>query len=98
MPEPPQEKLVQQHPPVINPLPRQTSSEFEQIKLDTATTPHAQIPLNLIRGNPHLKKISLTFDGGSEAHDTEEILDILDQYHVKSTFFLTGMFRNRNLH
>ena len=36
-----------------------------------------------------VQKVYLTFDDGP-SKNTEKILDILDQYHVKATFFLTG--------
>ena len=36
------------------------------------------------------KKVAyLTFDDGPSKH-TQEVLDILDTYHVKATFFVTG--------
>ncbi|MCQ4086508.1 polysaccharide deacetylase [Saccharibacillus sp. JS10] len=40
--------------------------------------------------NPvHTKPIYLTFDDGPTAH-TKELLDILDQYNAKATFFMLG--------
>ncbi len=36
------------------------------------------------------KKIALTFDDGPHPHKTAEILDILDKYGVKATFFIIG--------
>lgn len=36
------------------------------------------------------RKVYLTFDDGPSIY-TEEILDILKRYHVKATFFVTGM-------
>lgn len=36
-----------------------------------------------------IKRVYLTFDDGPSIY-TEEILDILDQYNVKATFFVTG--------
>lgn len=42
------------------------------------------------RGNPHLKEISITFDDGPRPVYTPVILDILDKYSVKATFFLIG--------
>ncbi|MBQ8399122.1 MAG: polysaccharide deacetylase family protein [Clostridia bacterium] len=35
-------------------------------------------------------QISLTFDDGPHEEYTEEILDILKEYHVKATFFIIG--------
>ncbi len=36
------------------------------------------------------KKIALTFDDGPHPHYTEQILDLLDRYGVKATFFVIG--------
>ncbi len=36
------------------------------------------------------KKIALTFDDGPHPYKTTEILDILDKYGVKATFFIIG--------
>ncbi len=36
------------------------------------------------------KKIALTFDDGPHPRYTREILDILDEYDVKATFFIVG--------
>ena len=36
------------------------------------------------------RKIALTFDDGPHPTHTDEILDILSEYHVKATFFLVG--------
>ena len=37
------------------------------------------------------KKIALTFDDGPHPSQTERILDILDRYGVKATFFMIGV-------
>lgn len=37
------------------------------------------------------KKIALTFDDGPHPRITPEILDILDEYHIKATFFVIGI-------
>lgn len=36
------------------------------------------------------KRVALTFDDGPSEKHTKEILDLLDQYHVKATFFVVG--------
>lgn len=36
-------------------------------------------------------KIALTFDDGPHPKNTEKILDILDRYNVKATFFIVGV-------
>ena len=38
------------------------------------------------------KKIALTFDAAWGADDTQDIIDILDKYEVKATFFLVGFW------
>ena len=40
-------------------------------------------------GNKHKQAVALTFDDGPGIY-TRQILDILDQYHVKATFFMNG--------
>ena len=37
------------------------------------------------------KRIALTFDDGPHPHQTKKILDVLDRYHVKATFFMVGV-------
>ncbi len=44
------------------------------------------------RGNKNKKMLSLTFDGDELANITEEILDTLKQYNIKTTMFLTGNY------
>ena len=36
-------------------------------------------------------QIALTFDDGPHPHQTEQILDVLDRYGVKATFFMVGV-------
>jgi peptidoglycan/xylan/chitin deacetylase (PgdA/CDA1 family)/glycosyltransferase involved in cell wall biosynthesis len=38
----------------------------------------------------HTKEIALTFDDGPDEPYTSEVLKILDDYHIKATFFLIG--------
>jgi len=47
------------------------------------------------RGSKHIKKMALTFDGGSIDNAAHEILDILKDKGVHCTFFLTGEFIRR---
>ena len=45
----------------------------------------------VIIGAPtHQKVVALTYDDGPHPIYTREILDILDKYHVKATFFMVG--------
>ncbi len=44
--------------------------------------------------DPH--KIALTFDDGPSSEYTGAVLDILQQYHVPSTFFVIGIYGEQN--
>lgn len=50
---------------------------------------------DFLRGDTRWKKIAFTFDGGSGANATEEILDILKEKALKCTIFLTGQYLSR---
>lgn len=43
-----------------------------------------------LSGNPETKRVALTFDDGPDEHYTPAILDILQEYGVKATFFVLG--------
>lgn len=47
-------------------------------------------------GKPKDKKIVLSFDDGPDPKYTPQILDILDRYHIKGSFFIVG--ENAELH
>src|SRR5262245_19873094 len=36
------------------------------------------------------KVVALTFDDGPDPYHTPRVLDVLDRYHVKATFFMMG--------
>ena len=42
------------------------------------------------RGSQDLKRVALTFDDGPYEPYTSQVLDILEQYRVKATFFMVG--------
>jgi polysaccharide deacetylase family sporulation protein PdaB len=42
------------------------------------------------------KKVSITFDVSWGSDHTREILDILDKYHIKCTFFIVGAWAEEN--
>lgn len=50
------------------------------------------------RGSLDWRALSLTFDGGSTNNVTDEILDILKQFQIRATFFLTGEFIRKYPH
>ena len=51
--------------------------------------------LDISRGPTSERKVVLTFDGGSEANATQEILEILKAKGVQTTIFLTGEYIQR---
>jgi peptidoglycan-N-acetylglucosamine deacetylase len=44
----------------------------------------------LYSGNMHLQQIALTFDDGPDPNYTPQILDVLQRYRIKATFFCIG--------
>lgn len=38
----------------------------------------------------------LTFDDGPDSHYTPELLDLLEQYHIKASFFVVAQFAQQN--
>jgi len=78
--------------PTVVPTPLQLQKFREQALEDISLTPYRTLPLNIIRGDPQTKNIAFTFDGDSQGHDTGLILEILEKYAIKCTFFLTGKF------
>jgi len=63
-------------------------------KLSDVAKPRFITP-DITRGSLMKKELSLTFDGGSEATDADEILKILRERDIKTTIFLTGGFIER---
>ncbi len=55
----------------------------------------AYLARNFTRGDPGRPLVALTFDGGSVANVTPEILDILAEKGVRCTVFLTGEYMTR---
>ena len=66
---------------LINPL---LSSDF-QIAMEKMKPTKPVSP-----GDPNAKRIALTFDDGPHPKVTEQILNTLDKYHAKATFFMLG--------
>jgi peptidoglycan/xylan/chitin deacetylase (PgdA/CDA1 family) len=70
--------------------------------LSSAQTPLAfasarpPCPVSFERGRRDLPKVALSFDGGSDAGESERILQVLEQRGVTATFFLTGEYIKRN--
>lgn len=53
-------------------------------------------PAVINRGNPNVKQMSLTFDDGGSAKNVRSVIDTLDKYNVKATFFFVGSFIEKN--
>ena len=51
---------------------------------------HDNIHNIFVHGKTHEKIIALTFDDGPHPTKTKKILDVLDKYNVKATFFVIG--------
>lgn len=66
-----------------------TLDENKWIQTETYTT--YSVPTEIKKtGKPKGKQIALTFDDGPDPAYTEEILDILDRYHIKASFYIVG--------
>ena len=50
----------------------------------------------VVRGPRGKKQIALTFDGGANAECFEDLIAALEKARVRSTFFITGNFAQRN--
>lgn len=57
-----------------------------------AAFPGAGEALNVTQGPRSAKRLLLSFDGGSNAEGTEDILDALKARGIRTTIFLTGAF------
>jgi peptidoglycan/xylan/chitin deacetylase (PgdA/CDA1 family) len=80
MPAAPRLNPVSAPPPALPPA-----------RLDAAF-PGAGEALNLTQGPRRAKRLLLSFDGGSNAEGTGEILDALKARGIRTTLFLTGTF------
>lgn len=68
-------------PPPISPFPTTFAQQLEVMQAKGRYFAH---------GNTQLPEIALTFDDGPNGPYTAQILDILQHYHVKATFFCVG--------
>ncbi len=60
-----------------------------------ASRPQSRV-VSFERGRRDLPKVALTFDGGGDAGESGQILDVLEQRGVTATFFLTGSYIRNN--
>jgi len=65
---------------------------LERIRLFYSPPTPSYLARPFLRGNLSQPLLALTFDGGSIANATPEILDILRAYRIRCTMFLTGQF------
>lgn len=56
--------------------------------------PKDNIPIYSVKTSG--KQVAITLDAAWGSDKTEAILDILDKYHIKATFFVTGMWAEAN--
>jgi len=75
----------------------QTTSETTTVATTTTsaakeTTADASTVITAGIVNHAAKQIALTFDAGWEYENTEALLDLLDKYNVKATFFTRGLW------
>lgn len=66
------------------------SEQIETIVVNNIVSPDSdrQLPIYCVETDE--KKVSLSFDAAWGNEDTAKILDILDEYDIKVTFFMTG--------
>jgi peptidoglycan-N-acetylglucosamine deacetylase len=57
-----------------------------------AVHPRSQLFGHSIFETDHARKLALTFDDGPNPSITPKLLDLLDRYHAKATFFLVGKY------
>jgi len=57
---------------------------------------HAIRFAKLVRGNPRLKQVALTFDDGPHAGFTPRLVELLRTLRVRATFFVVGMMVDRH--
>jgi hypothetical protein len=65
-------------------------SVLQSLVLTLGTPTLAYLMRDFLQGPLNVKEIALTFDAGSQNNAADEILDILKENGVKSTFFVTG--------
>ena len=69
----------------------ETTVAPETTEPPVVTTPPETTPEETTPQIPQNRKlVALTFDDGPNATRTEEVLDVLDKYNVKATFFVLG--------
>jgi peptidoglycan/xylan/chitin deacetylase (PgdA/CDA1 family) len=81
--------------PVATPVVIASSTPLPPATQTPAVTPVG--PATVIsRGDASHRIVALTFDAGSDAGYTAEILDVLQQEHVRASFGVTGLWAEQN--
>lgn len=75
-------------PTAAGPTPQSTNGQRPPTNDQPATV--------VSRGNTSRRMVALTFDAGSDAGSTGEILGVLRREHVRATFSVTGLWAERN--
>ncbi len=86
-PSPTQKDLTQNETAA---LPQTTENEI------ATTTPPFVVKGEISRGNPNKKQVIFTFDGGAGINSAQKILETAKKHDVKTTFFVTGEFSEKN--
>lgn len=85
---------VPTNPPATQPPAAATPTAASPRPGPTATT--GGFPPEIARGDASKPQVALTFDSGSVAGLTAKTLDILKQHQIRSSFFVTGQFAEKN--
>lgn len=59
-----------------------------------ASAPKDNIPIYSVKTSG--KQVAITLDAAWGCEKTRKLLDILDKYHIRATFFVTGMWADAN--
>lgn len=83
-------EVIESKKKIVSREPERKSEKVESVKFETVPVKEEpKLALKAEEETDDRKKVYLTFDDGPSCY-TEEILDILDQYGVKATFFVVG--------
>lgn len=69
---------------------------YEKVDIKSVFSPTKELPIYSVDRND--KKIAISFDAAYGDEFTEDILDTLDKYNIKSTFFLVGFWIDKFPH
>ncbi|MBS1723783.1 MAG: polysaccharide deacetylase family protein [Armatimonadetes bacterium] len=84
------DKALDEVEPMVSVEPSAPDAVKPESPLTKAAASAKEPPWKLVRGNPAVKKIALTFDDGPHKMFTSQLLEVLRTYGVKATFFMIG--------